>query len=513
MPRIAAAPSNAAPGITASSIAATPPEPDCEVTVAGVVEPRLSRGLRDLFPDAVGAARGLIDTIRGVYERYGFVPLATPAIEHLDVLLGSGGQEANASIFRVQGPEEDEKLGLRFDLTVPLARVFSQYIDLPRPFRRYQVGSVWRADNPGRGRFREFTQFDIDAVGVESEIADVEIIAALCDALTALQVGPFRVRLSSRRVLNLLLTYAGIAPERGGDVFRVLDKLDKLGIEKVKLELTTGYKDESGSPIPGLGLRDEQVRKIEDYLNVRPPRREDALTTVRAMFASVAEAEREITGLARVSQVLASLGYGDDVVAIDLSIARGLAYYDGPVFEAHLLDAPQFGTVAAGGRYDNLVTRFSGERVPAVGGSIGVDRLLAALTELGRVRSRKSTAHVLVTAIDPTLMDEYVAMTFELRRAGVNAELYLGAEKRFGKQVRYGDHYEVPIVVVCGGDEKARGTVQLKDMFAGKQRAAEVADRSQWRQERPGQFEVPRGELVQRVKQLLAEMGEGSGAS
>src|SRR5215207_5448754 len=224
------------------------------MTATGTVEPRLSRGLRDLLPEQMLARQWMIDTIRHVYELYGFVPLQTPAIEFLDVLSGSAGQEAQQSIFRVANPE-NESLGLRFDLTVPLARVIAQYRDLPRPFRRYQVSPVWRADKPDKGRFREFMQFDLDSVGVESEVADTEIVAGMCDTLSALKVGPFRVKFSSRGILSILLAYAGIPAEQGADVFRVLDKLDKVGPQKVRLELTAGYVDSSGDPIRGLGLQ------------------------------------------------------------------------------------------------------------------------------------------------------------------------------------------------------------------------------------------------------------------
>src|SRR5437867_8971069 len=199
--------------------------------MSSTVEPRVSRGLRDLLPDQMVAQRWMIDTIRRVYELYGFVPLSTPAIEYLDILSGTAGQETQQAIFRVSNPE-NEALGLRFDLTVPLARVIGQYADLPRPFRRYQVSSVWRADKPDKGRFREFTQFDLDSVGTESEIADTEIIAGMCDTLSALKIERYLVRFSSRTVLNLLLNFAGIPHERSVDVFRVLDKLDKAGIDK-----------------------------------------------------------------------------------------------------------------------------------------------------------------------------------------------------------------------------------------------------------------------------------------
>lgn len=496
------------------------------------VEPRLYKGLQDYLPDQMGARQRIIDTVRAVYERYGFVPLGTPAIEHLDVLLGSAGSEANKQIFRVQGPEE-LPLGLRFDLTVPLARVVSQYREqLPRPFRRYQVSSVWRADKPDKGRYREFTQFDIDAVGVETEMADVEIMSAMCDALAALNPGRFQVRFSSRKVLNLLLKYAQLPPMlktqrtvpgpgrttrveeievEATDVFRVLDKLDKLGIEKVRRELTTGYKDESGTFIPGLGLDPSQVERIERFLAIKSDRRDGVLAQLAETFASVEGAAAEIDVLKRMSDRLGFLGYADDRVAIDLSIARGLSYYTGPVFETVLLDAPHYGSVCSGGRYDDLVMRFLGESIPATGASIGVDRLLAALVELDRVKLRYSTAHVLVTTMDPNLTDEYYRIAAELRAAGINTELYLGMARGFGKQVKYADQTRVPLVIVVGSDEASRGVVTIKEMEQGRQEAQRTPERSEWLRKRPGQVEVPRGHLVEAVKKLLADVGHMGG--
>jgi histidyl-tRNA synthetase len=469
-----------------------------------LVQAALARGLRDLLPGEMIARQRMIATIQDVYELYGFVPISTPAIEHLRVLSGSGGGEASASIFRVQGPDDDA-LGLRFDLTVPLSRLIAQYPELPRPFRRYQVGPVFRADKPGPGRFREFTQFDLDSVGVPSEIADTEIIAGMCDTLGALDCGPFRVRFSSRRVLNLLMPLAGIDQGLAADVFRVLDKLDKIGPEKVRKELTTGYKDESGDTIEGVGLRPEQVDRIETFLAIKGETRDEILSGVTDVFSGVEGASDAIEPLARISRHLKNLGYQEDRAVIDLSIARGLAYYTGPVFEAVLLDAPEFGSVFGGGRYDDLVMRFLGERVPATGASIGVDRLLAALIKLGRTGKRRATAHVLITTIDPSLTDDYLAMTFELRRAGVPAEMYLGAEKGLGKQIKYADRCGIPLVVIYGSDEKTKGVVTLKDLEAGALGAAALQkDRTQWRELRPGQFEVAREDLVKAVKDFAA---------
>lgn len=469
------------------------------------VKPRLSRGLRDLLPEEMIARQRIIDTVRGVYENYGFSPMSTPAIEYLDVLTGSAGEEAHQSIFRVLGPEEEE-LGLRFDLTVPLARVVAQYQELPRPFRRYQVSPVWRADKPDKGRFREFTQFDLDSVGAVSEIADTEIIAGICDTLTALDVGGYVVRYSSRGILNSLLAYAGIAPDRATDVFRVLDKLDKIGFDKVRRELTTGYTDSSGDEIRGVGLGGEQVDRIERFLAVRSEQRSEVVAQLRELFAGVPGAEEEIAVVETLSRHLHALGYGDDRVLLDLSIARGLAYYTGPVFEANLKDAPQFGSVFGGGRYDDLVMRFSGQKVPATGASMGVDRLLAALVHLGRVDGRRTTADVLLTTMDPSLNDEYLAMAFELRRAGIPTELYLGKARNIGKQMKHADRCGMPLVLLYGEDERTRGMVTVKDMEAGRAASAEVERREDWIEERPGQQEIPRAELIPRLKELLARI-------
>ena len=466
------------------------------------IQPRLSRGLRDVLPSEMLARQQMIDTIRGVYELYGFSPLDTPAVEFLDVLSGSAGEEAQQSMFRVTNPEE-EALGLRFDLTVPLSRVVSQYDDIVFPFRRYQVSSVWRADKPAPGRFRQFTQFDIDSVGAPSEIADTEIMAAMCDTLSALDVGRYQVRFSSRKILNLLLRYAGIPEEMAVEVFRVLDKLDKLGLAKIKLELTSGYEDESGAPIRGLGLADEQVAKIEEFLSTKGETRAEVFGLIKNLFAGVEDAEAEIGSLEGISDSLESLGYGSDRVMLDLSIARGLAYYTGPVFEAVLLDAPEFGSVFAGGRYDNLVTRFGGQPIPATGASMGVDRLLAALQHLDKIPERMTTAQVLVTTMDGSLTSKYLEITYALRRAGIRTEINVGRPKKLGKQLQRADKLRIPYVIIMGADEAARDAVTLKEMDVGREAAADVQDHEQWKAARFGQKEVPRAELIETLKALL----------
>ena len=466
------------------------------------VQPRLSRGLRDLLPATMLARQRLIDAVRSVYEAYGFAPLETPAVEYLDVLSGSAGQEAQQAIFRVANPEQEE-LGLRFDLTVPLARVVSQHPELPLPFRRYQVSQVWRADKPDPGRYRQFTQFDLDSVGAPCGAADVEILAAICDALDAIAAGPYRVRFSSREILNLLLQRAGIPAEAAADVFRVLDKLDKVGLAKVKLELTAGYVDASGDPIRGLGLTDPQVTAIEEFLSISGATRAEVLARLADLFGGLEGSDERLEVIADISESLDALGYGSDRIALDPSIARGLAYYTGPVFEAILLEAPQFGSVFGGGRYDNLVARFGGGPVPAVGASLGVDRLLAALEHLGKVPQVGTTAQVLVSVMDPALARECQALAFELRRAGIRTELYTGGGKRLGKQLKRADRLGIPYVVLMGGDEAARGVVTIKEMAVGREQGAAVEGHAAWKAARFGQKEVPREGAAAELRRLL----------
>jgi histidyl-tRNA synthetase len=267
-----------------------------------------------------------------------------------------------------------------------------------------------------------------------------------------------------------------------------------------------GYKDESGDIIRGVGLTREQVTRIERFLDVKAGARRDVVMQLRELFSSLDEAPAQIDVVERISNHLYALGYGDEQVSLDLSIARGLAYYTGPVFEAILPDAPQFGSVFGGGRYDNLVMRFLGTPLPAVGASIGVDRLLAALTHLGKVGTRKATARVLITNMDAALRDEYLAMTWELRRAGIPTEFYLGSAKGPGKQLKYADYYDIPLAILYGTNEKEQGIVTVKDMIAGRERAKPVADRQEYLAQRAGQVTIARGELVEGIRRMLAEV-------
>ena len=465
------------------------------------IKPRLSRGLRDLLPETMIARQHLIDTVRGVYENYGFSPLDTPAIEYLDVLSGSAGQEAQQSIFRVTNPEEED-LGLRFDLTVPLSRVVSQYPDIQLPFRRYQVAQVWRADKPDPGRYRQFTQFDLDAIGAPCGRADIEVLAAICDSLSAIGVEPYLVRFSSREILNLLLKRAGVDAVLGPDVFRVLDKLDKIGLAKVKLELASGYTDASGDPIPGIGLSEGQIEVIEEFLSIKGATRSDVLKGLGALFAGVERASEQLEVIEDISLGLEALGYHSDRVALDVSIARGLAYYTGPVFEAVLLDAPRFGSVFGGGRYDSLVERFGGPPIPATGASMGVDRLLAAMEHLGGSMPVRTAAQVLVAVMDESLSRECMAVAFDLRRAGIRTEIQV-VPGRLGKQLKRANRLGIPFVVLMGSDEAARGVVTLKQMAVAHEQGSGIGGHEEWKQARFGQQEVSRDKAASVLRSLL----------
>ncbi len=472
------------------------------------VEPKLLRGFRDYLPAQMNARLKIISTIRGVYERYGFLPLDTPAQEYKVTLLGYG-EENTKQVFGFQNPEEEE-VALRFDLTVPLARVVAQYPDLPMPFRRYQVAPVWRADKPDPGRFREFIQFDLDSVGTSSVAADVEILCAMYDSLKALGLGKFRVRFSDRKVLNSLMDFAGIQRSVSHNVFRVLDKLDKIGLNGVTAELTTGRVDASGDKIPGLRLSQTQVGKLKEFLALPSGSRREVLSSLTAMFSAVDSAKDAIAELTVICDSLDALKIPDSHVQLDLSIARGLDYYTGPVFEAVLDDAPEFGSVFGGGRYDGLVERFLGKPIPAVGASIGVDRLLAAMQKLGLVELASSTAQVIVTVMEQSRLIDYQMMTRELREAGIRTEMYLGMEQALGKQLQYANRQQVPFAVIAGSDEFAKDEVTIKNLKLGgqlqdKKKTAQGKEREEWlKLSRSVQATVPRKQLVEHLRTMMS---------
>jgi histidyl-tRNA synthetase len=479
------------------------------------------KGFRDYFGTEVTHRAEMLSKIAAVYHRYGFDALESSGVETVEALgkFLPDVDRPNEGVFAWQEDSEGDKpgdwLALRYDLTAPLARVYAQHRnDLPMPYRRYAMGPVWRNEKPGPGRFRQFYQCDADTVGAPSVAADAEICAMLADCLEEVGIarGDYVVRVNNRKVLNGVLEVAGLAGDdkdtERGIVLRAIDKLDRLGPEGVRALLGEGRKDESGDFTKGAGLEDAQADVVIGFMQAKRDSGAETVSRLRELVAGSDVGVQGVDELELISDLLAAGGYGPDRVEIDPSVVRGLGYYTGPVFEAELTfeikdekgRARNFGSVAGGGRYDDLVKRFTGQEVPATGVSIGVDRLLAALAAKGRLEA-EATGPVVVTVMDRDRMADYQAMVAELRQAGIRAEVYLGNPKNFGNQMKYADKRQSPVVVIEGGDEKDRGVVQIKDMVLGAQLAQE-ASHDEWK-ERPNQYEVPRADLIKAVRDIL----------
>lgn len=477
---------------------------------------RLPKGFRDTFAATVLARQEMIDTIRKVYELYGFAPLETPAVEYVDALgkYLPDSDTAESGIFSFRD-EDNNLIALRYDLTAPLSRVFSQYRgSLPLPFRRYQVGQVWRNEKPGPGRFREFYQFDIDTVGSASMAADAEVCCVVADAFEALQIarGHYLVKVNNRKALNGVLEIIGLPSDENTSlaVLRAIDKLDRLGLNGVKELLGAGRIDESGDPSPGAGLNDAQSQRIIDLLSVSEDSRIKVCDSFEKIVKGSGVGQEGVAELREMDRFLTAAGYGEDRVVFDPTVVRGLAYYTGPVFEAALTfevadevgQKRQFGSVAGGGRYDYLVERFVGEKVPATGFSIGVDRLLSALEALGKLTATESSAPVVVTMMDKERELDYQKITFEMRQAGIPAEMYLG-EGSFREQLQYADARGAVAVVIAGSREFEKGEVSLKDLRLGRELSKQIAERQAWLKDQPAQVTVPLDRLISEVRSLL----------
>ena len=477
------------------------------------------KGFRDYFGAEVTERKRMLDRIAEVYHRHGFDPLETSAVETVEALgkFLPDVDRPNAGVFAwqeadVPGGGSGDWLALRYDLTAPLARVAAQFRnDLPMPYRRYAMGPVWRNEKPGPGRFRQFYQCDADTVGAASVAADAEICAMLADALESagIQRGDYLVRINNRKVLNGVLEEMGVTAGAQADaVLRTIDKFDKVGEAGVRELLTTGRKDDSGAFIEGVGLAADAVAPVLAFLTSKGADNAATLTNLRRAVGASAIGTEGVDELAQIAGLLAAQGVGEDRAIIDPSIVRGRGYYTGPVFEAELtfeiLDEKgrkrQFGSVAGGGRYDGLVERFTGQKVPATGLSIGVDRLLAALRAKG-LAGTDDLGPVVVTVMDRDRMADYQAMAADLRAAGIRAEVYLGNPKNFGNQLKYADKRRSPVAIIQGGDEAARGVVQVKDLFLGA-RIAASASHDEWKAQ-PAQTEVPVAGLVAEVRRIL----------
>jgi histidyl-tRNA synthetase len=485
---------------------------------------RLPRGLGDRGPAEIAATRRMLETIRAVYERYGFEPVETPAIEYTDALgkFLPDQDRPNEGVFSFQDDDE-QWLSLRYDLTAPLARYVAENFDaLPKPYRSYREGFVFRNEKPGPGRFRQFMQFDADTVGSASPAADAEICMMAADTMEALGIprGSYVVKVNNRKVLDGVLEAIGLGGEANAGkrliVLRAVDKLDRLGIEGVKALLGPGRKDESGDFTKGAGLGAIAIDRVLAAISVQAGDTDVVLTQLNLIASNLGE--EGVSELRSIAELVRAAGYDDGRVKIDPSVVRGLEYYTGPVYEVELTfpvesedgKAARFGSVAGGGRYDGLIARFRGEPVPATGFSIGVSRLTAALQHLGKIDTKPEPGPVVVTVFPDVPIAEYQRLVSRLRDAEyapgkkIRAELYLGSGK-FGAQMKYADKRGSPCVVIQGGNEKEKGEVQIKDLILGAEIAGLSKDRDDYlKKQAEAQFAVKESELVEAVCRVLA---------
>ncbi|MBA4793512.1 MAG: histidine--tRNA ligase [Phenylobacterium sp.] len=479
-------------------------------------EARSPRGFQDRRARDLAAERAILTAVAAVYERYGFEALDTGAFEYADALgkFLPDADRPNEGVFALQDDDE-QWMALRYDLTAPLARFAAQnWETLPKPFRRYAFGPVWRNEKPGPGRFREFTQCDADTVGSARPEADAEIIAMAVEGLTAagLPQGSAAIKINNRKLLNGLLSAVGVTDEgQKLGVLRAVDKLDRLGPDGVRLLLGEGRKDESGAFTKGAGLSAKAAEAVLAFTAAGGGHdRAGTLDRIAEVIGGSAEGDAGLAELAAIDAALKSLGVAEGQALFDPSVVRGLEYYTGPVFEAELLldtkdekgQPVRFGSIGGGGRYDDLVARFTGQPVPATGFSFGVSRLAAALRAAGRDQAAEVRGPVVVIAFSQDDMAHYFAVAGELRAAGIAAEVYLGSSG-MKAQMKYADRRLAPAAVILGGDEIAAGVVTIKDLDLGRELAAGVTDNAQWREERPGQVTVPRAELVATISRIV----------
>ena len=497
---------------------------DAMTSDAARPEARSPRGFIDRRARELAAERQILVAVSQVYERYGFEALDTGAFEYADALgkFLPDADRPNEGVFALTD-DDDQWLALRYDLTAPLARFAAENWDsLPKPFRRYAFGPVWRNEKPGPGRYRQFVQCDADTVGSARPEADAEIIGMAVEGLEAagLPAGAAVVKINNRKLLNGLMNAAGVTSEgQKLAVLRAVDKLDRLGPDGVRLLLGEGRRDESGDFTKGAGLTGSAAERVLAFTAAGGGGRGETLDRLSSVIGGSAEGDEGLAELAAIDAALTGLGVGAERAAFDPSVVRGLEYYTGAVFEAELLlpttddrgQAVRFGSIGGGGRYDDLVARFTGERTPATGFSFGVTRLAAALKAAGRDLAADARGPVVVLVLDQDRMADYFAVVGELRAAGIAAEVYLGTSG-MRPQMKYADRRLSPVAVILGGDEFAAGTVTLKDLDLGRALASGVADNAAWRAERPGQMTMPRSDLVAAVRRIVAPPPSGAGA-
>ncbi len=436
-----------------------------------LIQPRTLRGFRDFTPNMMIPRERLIDTAKGVYRSFGFSPIDTPALEYTEVLLGKGGDETDKQMYRFED-QGGRDVGMRFDLTIPFARFAAQHIgQLGTPFKRYHVGNVWRGEKAQRGRYREFIQCDFDTIGTTSATSDVETALVIYELFRALGFERFTIRINDRRVLTGVLDHLGLV-ERQTDVLRVLDKLGKIGAEKVTTELCEG-----------VGLTPDQAENVLRFaaLSGSPA---EIIAEARGLVGDSEVGAAGLDSLASLFECVAAAGADPARFALDPSIARGLDYYTGVIFETFLDDLPEIGSCCSGGRYDNLASLYTKQELPGVGASLGVDRLLAAMEDLGMLEETAAPCPVFLPLFEKDREGDYLALAQELRAAGIGVEVY-PESKKLGAQLKYADRRGFAHALVVGSSEFDAGTVQVKDLKTGEK------------------CDVPRTELVEHLRGQL----------
>jgi histidyl-tRNA synthetase len=433
-----------------------------ENCVSNLIKAQTLKGFRDSLPAAAMARERIMEIARRVYRSYGFSPIDTPALEYTEILLGKGGEESDKQLFRFtdQGGRD---VAMRFDLTVPFARFAAQHLnDIGIPFKRYHLGSVWRGENTQRGRYREFMQCDFDTIGTDSNAADIETLLVIHDLLAAIGFERFTVRVNNRLVLNGLLDKLGLADKTSG-ILRALDKLQKIGRDGVAAEMQSR-----------VGATADQAGRVLDFAGLAGAP-DEILARLDPMLAGSRVGEegiarlRELFGAARIA------GISAERVQLDVSIARGLDYYTGTIYETFLTDDPSIGSICSGGRYDNLAGLFTHQKLPGVGASLGLDRLLAALENLGQINTASTPAPVLIVYFQAERLGDYLRIGRVLRAAGINAEVFPEA-KGVGKQLKYADRKGFRLALIAGEDEFVSGRWQVKDLKAGEQTTVAEAE-------------------------------------
>ena len=479
---------------------------------------RRPRGFEDKAAHSLRAQQRLISAAFAVYDLHGFEPLQTPIFEFADALgkFLPDEDRPNVGVFSLQD-DDAQWMSLRYDLTAPLARYVAEHYDgLAKPYRRYQAGSVFRNEKPGPGRFREFMQCDADTVGAASAAADAEMIMLAAEVMRAagLKDGQYAIRINNRKLLDGILESAGVPTTDAGamqrlQVLRAIDKLDRLGESGVEALLGAGRIDESGDKTEGAKLSAGAIGSVLGFMRASDA---DRGVTIKKLEGLVGQSQRGCDGVAELKQIddiLDATGFGPERVSFDTSIVRGLGYYTGPVFEAELLadirdkkDRPvRIGSIGGGGRYDDLVSRFRGQIVPATGFSFGISRFLSALERM-QALEQEAKPPVIICAFDRALMGEYFQLAAELRAAMIRTEVFVGAGN-VTKQMKYADKRGAQIAVLMGSDEMKNGLVTIKDLHQGAKAAQEISSNAQWKALRPAQQSVARDNFVAIIKGMI----------